>query len=234
VTAEQVQARSTSSQARGPARWRVAGVEPAAMEVAAPPRLRRRPVLVVVSVLATCLGALVSAWAYTSVSSSREVVAVRSTVLRGEVITAEDVMTVRIGVDPALAVVAGEAMESVVGKRAAADLPAGGLVTPEALTDTVVPGRGRSVVGLGLPGSLLPGEELLPGDPVRVVATPGEQGDVVTGVQPFVAATVVVVRADADSGLTLVTLEVPYADAAELAARAATGKVALVLDSRER
>ena len=37
-----------------------------------------------------------------------------------------------------------------------------------------------------------------------------------------------------ENGETVVSLEVPEGQAAELAARAATGKVALVLDSRER
>jgi hypothetical protein len=91
-----------------------------------------------------------------------------------------------------------------------------------------------SVVGVALPAMLLPGEPLRAGDQVRVVATPGQQGEVTDGEQRYITATVVGVYPDADSGQTVVSVQVPYDQAAELAARAATGKVAIVLDSRER
>jgi hypothetical protein len=90
------------------------------------------------------------------------------------------------------------------------------------------------VVGVALPASLLPGEPLRAGDQVRVVATPGQQGEVTDGKQRAITATVVGVYPDADSGQTVVSVQVPFDEAAELAARSATGKVALVLDSRER
>src|SRR5215211_3866280 len=70
--------------------------------IAPPPKLRPRPLLVVASIAAVCLGALFGAWAYTSVSTTQEVVAVRSSVQRGELISRDDLVAVRIGVDPAL------------------------------------------------------------------------------------------------------------------------------------
>jgi hypothetical protein len=87
--------------------------------------------------------------------------------------------------------VPADQLDRVVGKRAAADLAAGGLITEEALAATAVPGRGMSVVGLGLAPALLPGEPLQAGDRVRVVATPGDQGDVTSGGQRTIPATVV-------------------------------------------
>ena len=205
-----------------------------ATPIAPPPKLRRRPLLVVASIAAICLGALLAVWAYTASSSAREVVAVRTTVQRGEVIDREDLMVVRISIDPALDPVPASSLESLVGQRAAMDLPAGGLLTADAVTQAVLPGKDLSVVGVSLPPSLLPGEPLQAGDNVRVVATPGQQGDVAEGEQRFIAATVVGVHPNAENGQTVVSVQVPYAAAAELAARAATGKVALVLDSRER
>lgn len=190
--------------------------------------------LVVASIAAICLGALLAVWAYTSSSSAHEVVATRTTVQRGEVITRDDLMVVRVSLDPALHPMAASSLESLVGQRAAMDLPAGVLVTGEAVTTAVVPAKGLSVVGVSLPPSLLPGEPLQAGDNVRVVATPGQQGDVPEGEQRSIAATVVGAHPDAATGQTVVSVQVPYAAAAELAARAATGKVALVLDSRER
>jgi ribosomal protein L24 len=107
-------------------------------------------------------------------------------------------------------------------------------VTEDAVTTAVVPGRGMSVVGVALPVSLMPGEPLQVGDRVRVVATPGQQGDVTAAQPRSIAATVAGVFPDADNAQTVVSVQVPHAKAAELAARSATGKVALVLDSRER
>ena len=49
-----------------------------------------------------------------------------------------------------------------------------------------------------------------------------------------ISATVVGLYPNGENGQTVVSVEVPQEQAAELAARAATGKVALVLDSRER
>ena len=46
--------------------------------IAPPPKLRHRPLLVVASVAAVCLGGLLGVWAYTSVTTAQDVVAVRS------------------------------------------------------------------------------------------------------------------------------------------------------------
>jgi hypothetical protein len=200
-----------------------------------PPRLRRRPALVAASVAAICLGALLAVWAYTGASTSQDVLAVRSTVHRGELITRDDLMTAQIGVDPALKPLPASAADTVVGKRAAMDLAAGGLVTAEDVTPAVIPAKGMSLVGVSLPPALMPAAQLQSGDQVRIVATPGAQGDLATGTSPTsIGATVVGVRGPGDNGQIVVDVSVPYDQAAELAARAATGKIALVLDSRER
>jgi len=151
------------------------------------------------------------------------------------VIDRDALVTVRIGVDPALQPIPATELEGLVGQRAATDLPAGGLVTRASVASSVLPAAGQSVVGVALPASLLPGEPLRPGDRVRIVATPGEQGDV-TGSKPphAITATVVGLFPDDEKGVTVVSVQVPFAVAAEVAARAATGKVAIVLDSRER
>jgi len=200
-----------------------------------PPRLRRRPALVAASVAAICLGALLAVWAYTGASTSQSVLAVRTTVHRGELITRADLMTAQISVDPVLKPLPASAAESLVGKRAAMDLAAGGLVTQEDIASALVPAKGMSVVGVSLPPALMPATQLQSGDQVRIVATPGAQGDVAAGTIPkSIEATVVAVRGAGDTGQIVVDVSVPYDQAAELAARAATGKVALVLDSRER
>jgi hypothetical protein len=90
-----------------------------------------------------------------------------------------------------------------------------------------------SVVGIALAAGMMPAEPLNPGDAVRLVQTPGQQGEV-SGSPVTVMATVVEVQAAKTADLTIVDVLVPSDVAADLAARAATGKVALVLDSRER
>jgi hypothetical protein len=198
------------------------------------PRLRRRPLLVIASVAAVILGALLGAWTWSSTSNTHDVVALRQTVTRGETITQSDLMTVQVGLDPALKTIPGDRVARLVGQRAAMDMAAGSLVTAADVTKAVVPGKGMSVVGVALPPSLMPGEPLLTGDQVRIVATPGEQGDVGQQLPEAISATVVGLYPNGENGQTVVSLEVPQEQAAELAARAATGKVALVLDSRER
>ncbi len=55
-----------------------------------------------------------------------------------------------------------------------------------------------------------------------------------SGAPAFSEATVAGVHDSEESGQVIVDLLVPHADAALLAARAATGNVSLVLDSRDR
>jgi hypothetical protein len=208
---------------------------PAAEQMlAAPPKLRRRPLLVAASAAAVVLGALLAVWAYTSTSNTQDVVAARNTVPRGQTITREDLMVAKIGVDPALDPVPAERLEALVGQRAAMDLAAGGLLTQQAVSDAVLPAKGAAIVGVSLASGMMPATELHNGDPVRLVSTPGAQGDPAAGEPHVIAATVVAVHPAGEQSHTVVDVSVPAPQAAVLAARAATGKVALVLDARER
>ena len=200
--------------------------------VAQPPKLRRRPVLIAASVAAICLGALASLWAYQSTSDTRSVLAVRQTIERGEVITADDLMTVNISVDPALRPLPADRADSVVGKYAALDMSAGGVVTQDQVTDQALPAEGSSVVGIALTAGMLPADQVRAGDKVRVVVTTGQQGEMPTGEPDSIEAVVVGVTRDETTGNAIVNVQVPTDDGPLLAARAATGKVAIVLDSR--
>lgn len=202
--------------------------------LAPPPKLRRRPALMAAAVAAISMGALLSVWAFNSTSNAEDILAMRQTVERGQVIDREDLMSVKVGVDPALQPLAADQLDMIVGKRAALDMPAGGVVTAEQVIDQVIPTLGESIVGISLSPGLLPAEELRVGDPVRVVTTPGQQGEITTGDPDTVAAVVVGLTTDPITGNTIVNVQVPFGDAPTVAARAATGKVALVLDSRER
>ena len=201
--------------------------------LAAPPKLRRRPAALLVSVATIVLGSLGGLWLWTAAGHTTEVLAVRTLVHRGEVIDRDDLMTVRVSLDPAVQTVAATQADAVAGQRAALDLAPGGLLTPSDFATSVLPARGTSVVGVGLAPGMLPAEPIAPGDAVRVVQTPGAQGEVADA-PVTVSATVVGVHPSETGDQTIVDVVVPAEAAADLAARAATGKVALVLDSRER
>ena len=202
--------------------------------VVPPPRMRRRPAVVALSLALVVLGALLSVWAYSSLGNAQQVIAVRADISRGEVITVEALQVVRVGVDPALQVVPAADLGLLVGQRAGADLRAGQLVVPSAVTTEVVPHAGFSVVGLSLGAGQLPADALQVGDAIRVVSTPGQQGDVVEAELRVFDGTVISVAPVDTSGNVALVVEVAALQAPELAARSASGKLAIVLDSRER
>lgn len=180
------------------------------------------------------LGGLTSAWLVTATGNTIAVVAVAQDVQRGEVIDRADLTIVNVRADPALDVVPQARLAEVVGTNAVVGLFAGSLLTSEATTDQLVPADGLSLVGVALTTAQMPAEPLLPGDPVRVVDTPPSQADPPAGNPDTISGEVASVNGPDDVGLTTVDVLVPTGQAAGLAARVATGRVALVLDSRER
>jgi flagella basal body P-ring formation protein FlgA len=210
-----------------------AATVPGPDRIAPPPRFQRRPLLVVASVAAVALGALVSVWAYQGASNAHDVLAVRATVERGDVIEAADLMSVPMTVDPALHPLPASELDAVVGKRAALDLVAGGVVTAEQITEVALPSAGMTVVGLNLTASALPADQVRVGDQIRVVLTSGQ----VTGTgapsdspPQTVDAEVVGTAIDDASGNTILNVQVAHDEAALVADRATAGMVAVVLD----
>jgi hypothetical protein len=207
---------------------------PAATALVPPPKLRRRPALVVAAIGAICIGALLAGWAWTATTNTQEVLVARHSIERGAVIEADDLARVQLSADPALKPVSASQFDQVVGQRAAVDIAEGGMLTPGSFTAEVVPGAGQSVVGVALTPAQAPGLGLQYGDTVRVVVTPAQGEELPAGTPLTNDATVVDVHTSDETGQTVVDLLVPKADAAVLATRIATGNIALVLDSRER
>lgn len=204
-----------------------------------PAKPRRRWGLFAAMAALVCLGALGNVWLHQATSNARQVVAARSMIERGTVVTRDQLMTVQIGVDPALHSVPASELSSLVGKRAAVDVAAGTLVTTEATTDKQIPGAGHSLVGVGVMPAMMPGPPLMAGDRIRIVTAPAQQGAAGPAEAPTTVAAVVVSTAatgptSGQGAQTVITVDVPSGDAAQLAAMAATGKVAVVLDSRDR
>jgi len=224
---------ATNSKVSGP----TGGIDGRRAPVAPMGRLRRRPAMVFVFAALLLLGAVMGVVVLTGVTSSTEVVAVRSGVERGRVITEADLMVVRISVDPELSVVPAARLPELVGKRAAADLTAGTLIAAGQVTDQAIPATGTSVVGLALSPGLLPAEPLHAGDRVRVISTDAEVPSGATpapAIAPVDATVLSVSGAGSDGQSIVVDVVVTATNAPAVAKAAANGKVALVLDSRER
>lgn len=210
------------------------GRQPGTTTVTATARkLRRRPAMVLFSVGLVLIGSVLGVGVWMASTSSVEVVAARVAIERGAVITDADLVVTRAAVDPSVPVVPAAQLASLAGKRAASDVAAGTLLSPAEVTDVLPPGTGESVVGVALTTGQLPAEPLRPGDRVRLVQTPLAQGEV-PATQVTIDAEVQSVTPATDGQTTVVDLLVPSSRAAEVAARAATGRVAVILDSRER
>jgi hypothetical protein len=187
---------------------------------------------VVLGGLLVVAGGLISVGAYTQLSNAQEVIAVVAPVARGERLERADLQIIRIGVDPALHPISADRMSQLIGQYALWDLPQGTLVTAGAVGPTVVPHKGRAEVGLALSPGRLPGNQLIIGDQVRVVSVPDPSA---TDLQVRYWPAVVVNVGSPDGNRTVVVgVELEAGVAPEVAALSASGRVALVLDTRER
>lgn len=211
------------------------GAEPAAEPPTsrpAPPKLQRRPVLVALAVVLVAAGSLLAAYLVTTSGNTAAVVAVRTDIERGTVIDRAALVEARINGDPALTTIPGDQIDTLVGKRAAVDLHAGGLVSPASVTDTVLPAAGQTIVGVALTPAQRPSYPLRAGDPVRVILTPRPQDDLPRSAATTVKATVVSVREVADANQVVVDVSVPASAAPTVASIVGTARVALVLDNK--
>ena len=138
------------------------------------PRRRARRGLLAAGIVLSILFAL---GAYMLVERTGERVAVIGTakdVSWGEVITQADLVQVQVAQDPALRTVPWSSASSIVGQRAAMDLPAGALLTGSSIqVATSIPPEGEALVGVRVSAGQVPSTALSPGDQVVIVRTSG-------------------------------------------------------------
>lgn len=152
-------------------------------------------------------------------------------VVRGETIRASHLEVAELPADSgALNLISSEQIDDVIGQVATADLLPGTTLTPQALAPDLAPGPGLSYVGLTLSPNQMPAYSLTAGDQVRIVDTPGSQGEPPVESPNTISATVLSVTVLEQTGQRVVDLQVPTDEAAALAARAVSGRVALILD----
>ena len=147
---------------------------PPAPPVLPAPRRRARRGLLAAGIVLSILFAL---GAYMLVERSGERVAVIGTakdISWGEVITQADLVQVLVAQDPALRTVPWSSAGSIVGQRAALDLPAGALLTGSSVrASTSIPPAGQALVGVRVSVGQVPSTALSPGDQVVIVRTSG-------------------------------------------------------------
>jgi hypothetical protein len=166
---------------------------------------------------------------FRSQSDRVDVLAVTGSVPAGQVIEPSDVRPVEVagvaGAIPATDV------DSVVGKRAAAGLVEGQVLTESALTDEQVPGDDERLVAVDLPNGRVPGG-LAAGDVVSILVVPVEGAEGAT--EQLQAPTVLSQAAQVQSvgetseGGRVVTVLVDAGEAEQVAAYSAAGQVTII------
>jgi hypothetical protein len=91
----------------------------------------------------------------------------------GQVLTTQDLRQVNVAVDPDVSVVDASQAASLVGRTMSTALPAGALLTLDAVGDGGVPTAGQAIAALSLKSGQFP-HEVSPGTHVSVVFVPGQ------------------------------------------------------------
>jgi len=107
--------------------------------------------------------------------SKQSVLALARPVVVGQVLTTGDLKEVAVAVDPSVSVVDASEVAGVVGKTMSESLPAGALLTLDAVNGTGVPAAGQALAALSLKAGQFP-PEVSPGSHVAVVFVPGPVG----------------------------------------------------------
>ena len=198
--------------------------------VGQPTKSRRRVWMIALGITIVLIGALATWYVTTTTSQTQTVLTIKSDVQRGEEITQDDLTTISIAGGQNTDTFLASQANTVAGKVAAVDLPAGSLVTSGNVLDTLPVPENHSIVGIALNATQLPAYKLSAGDAVRLVDTPVAQGEPPTEDPMTFKATVFTSTYDETNQVWIVDVVVPTREAASIAARAATQRVSIVLD----
>ncbi|MGW2748437.1 SAF domain-containing protein [Streptomyces sp. NPDC001450] len=176
--------------------------------------------------------------AYQATGERSPVLAVAHEVQAGDVIKDSDLVEASVSLDPALKPIPASQRGQVVGKRAAVALVPGALLSKGQVTTRTLVKPGERLVGIGLKQTQMPATRLSPGDKVLVVSTPSDGSQSTTGndknsssPKSIQARVVRVGERQQNTNEQVVDVAVPEQDGPALAAQAATGDVALVVDA---
>ncbi|TBO59472.1 hypothetical protein EYS09_11990 [Streptomyces kasugaensis] len=183
-------------------------------------------------VLVTLVGVLGTSMLVRSAGDRVDVLAVARDVPAGQQITAEDLTTAALPQDPALQPVKASEKDSVIGRRATAPLHRGELLANTQIHGGKALPDGQDLVAVEVQRGAAPADALAPGDQVKVISTPGKDEAVSKSAPDELQATIVKVGTPNASGAVVIQVAVAGTDSAQLAARAATGRVAIVLSAK--
>jgi SAF domain len=205
---------------------RAAAVPPAALPQAP---YRRRWGRIAAGAVLVLLGGLVTASLFVSAGNRVEVLALANDVAKNETIEPGDLTRVRVGSDGGVDTVPADRFDETVGRVAAMDIPAGGVLSPRQLRPSGenALADGEAVVGLLLSSSAAPLGQLRAGVSVEVVVRPptGTQGRVDNVEGRLLDAS----AEPEDDGDRPVDVVVPASDAAEISAASAEDRVTVVV-----
>lgn len=193
-----------------------------------PPRRRRSKLLVLLGVVLSALSAAGVVWVFRATDEAEAAVGVARPVRYGEVITAEALREVQVWRDPGVRPLPWDRRFEVVGRTSPTDLQPGEIVTPDAISDSVlVPGPGQQLIGVPVKPGQLPAAPRQPRQPVLLVPA-GTAGTAAETWPPIRGAVISVTERDATS-TQVVDVVVPDTNGAQLASRASAGGVAIVV-----
>lgn len=200
-------------------------------------RNRRQPALLALAVAFLALCGVAGWAAFSSASATVPVIGVRNTITRGDVIQRTDLVTVQVGHDPALHTIPVAQADTVIGRRAATDLPAGSVVPADSVTDALVPAKLHSIVGIFAKDGTAPAAGITAGAAVRLIPLPATTQQQTSGLPQAATSTATGTVIDAtpaeDGTGTRIDVDVDTSDASGLQILAAQGRIALVIDSQE-
>lgn len=197
-------------------------------------KVRRRPVFLAAGIALVVVFVIGAVALVNGMRQVTNVLVVSQDIAQGQQITSQDLTTKQVNADAGIASVAVEDKATVVGQVAAVPIPSGTVLNPNAVTSAVIPTKGLTLVGVTVSYAKLPAEPLRAGDMVRIVDTPRDQDDSpvqgpITSKAQVVSTTLIEATQE-----TTVDVLVQADEASWVSARAATRRVAIVLDTREK
>jgi hypothetical protein len=199
------------------------------------PRMGRRrvPYLVLGAalVLVCAAGGVLAA---SSLGGRETILVLARPVTVGQTLSTQDLRQASVSVDSGLGVLPASAESTVVGQTAAYSLPAGAVLSPAAVGQAQIPATGMAETAVGLKAGQYP-PDLAPGAHVAVLVTPGgtnsgtgttsSGGSTGSGssVSSWTATVVGVAPSTQGDQATVVSLQLPQANALQVAAASATG-----------
>ncbi len=194
------------------------------------PAVNAKLVAAAVGIIAICTAG--AAALFGVVSGTSPLVVAATGVAKGQLIADTDLTTAAVAADPSVGVIPAAGLAGLVGQRAAVDLPAGALLTPDSVTTEPVPGPGRALVGISVTSAQAPLADLAPGTPVRLVHVSNDPGTTeATARRATPVPAVVVASGTAPDGARVIDVTVTAAAAPAVSAWAAAGDVAVIVDS---